>query len=872
MLRTDSCSRSVADAASAQHGIREEQAWRLATALACAGILGAEGSSIRDPAFIYDFAERVLTDRELFEDVSVDKMNGTLLHVKNLFEGALGNPDGDEMQMCQTFVYSMLTDIPVDMELHAEIVRVIELHVLRAQGGYDARLRALLDIIFQVIAASEKTELQSAVPPTLGVAEATVASRALATEETLVVGDVSTSKSREESVRQALENHRMHRLKRWMLISASAAAGGALLGVTGGLAAAPLMPVFAAIGAGVPFLSIPAASVSVLLGSLFGTYGAVHGGSVMRRRFDHLQEISFEACNLCGSLAYLSRPSARFDIPAGKSDRLQAVIQNPGTQLVCRFTSDRACTVGLLYLSMSSIVPSADQSHEPNVVQMNGNSRTTVSSGLVATDDALSSIDTSSLKAHDADSMREVIKSSAGVGGGGDSSGPSCFGSHWNADAHEDYPAVLDSKTHSSASLPAPARTEARQPRRGDPPPNMRWLKRPSEKSTEVKLIEFDAKANVYTWELRHMCTDAGRYECVFENMDSYWFSRTVITWMELFTEEDLEGLQQLSDATHTLKETEELGMQRLNSGRSEHIDAEREENLSQASSAILYQPGRVPSLHVTIFVPGFLRLEDLVGGRFPVTGAFANQFSGFATSHLPLSECIALRWEPEALANLTGSIDQFMLRFAKSTASSAVAQGAAATVLSGTVLPVLLGALSIPMAVLSLSSAVDTHWARLVAKSSALGKVLAELIRDGFFGNRPISLVGHSLGARVIFSALLRLAERGEYSRVHHASLLGAPVASDETEWRSCRRVVSGTLTNAYSSSDLTLAIFHRSAEFSPRPIAGLSGVKCPGVHNIDLARFQVKSTAQYAPEIDRILSVLADETTRPHSTSNPR
>jgi pimeloyl-ACP methyl ester carboxylesterase len=104
--------------------------------------------------------------------------------------------------------------------------------------------------------------------------------------------------------------------------------------------------------------------------------------------------------------------------------------------------------------------------------------------------------------------------------------------------------------------------------------------------------------------------------------------------------------------------------------------------------------------------------------------------------------------------------------------------------------------------------------------------------------GSRPVTLVGFSMGARVIFHCLEALHGKGDAGLgiVENAVLLGAPVCKSAERWRACRAVVAGRLVNGYSSKDWALAfLFRRNAwELG---LAGLSPVEGCGVENVDLS-----------------------------------
>lgn len=115
-------------------------------------------------------------------------------------------------------------------------------------------------------------------------------------------------------------------------------------------------------------------------------------------------------------------------------------------------------------------------------------------------------------------------------------------------------------------------------------------------------------------------------------------------------------------------------------------------------------------------------------------------------------------------------------------------------------------------------------------------GAVLGELLASRVFGNRPITLVGYSLGSLVIFEALRRLTELSPSNTlglIQDVFLFGTPASTNLTTWCSVRRLVSGRLVNGYCTSDFVLAILSRASD-ATWGIAGLQSVDVQGVENI--------------------------------------
>lgn len=82
----------------------------------------------------------------------------------------------------------------------------------------------------------------------------------------------------------------------------------------------------------------------------------------------------------------------------------------------------------------------------------------------------------------------------------------------------------------------------------------------------------------------------------------------------------------------------------------------------------------------------------------------------------------------------------------------------------------------------------------------------------QGYHGERPVTLVGLSMGARLVFHCLLELHRLGARGVVENVVLLGAPVSCRPERWAAARTVVAGRLINGYSVNDWTLGVVYRA------------------------------------------------------------
>ncbi|KAK6922641.1 Protein of unknown function DUF726 [Dillenia turbinata] len=146
--------------------------------------------------------------------------------------------------------------------------------------------------------------------------------------------------------------------------------------------------------------------------------------------------------------------------------------------------------------------------------------------------------------------------------------------------------------------------------------------------------------------------------------------------------------------------------------------------------------------------------------------------------------EKYALQWESKNLIAVSTAIQDWLT---SRVAMELMKQGAMMTVLS-----TLLTALAWPAALLAVTDFIDSKWTIAVDRSDKAGKLLAEVLMKGLQGNRPVTLVGYSLGARVIFKCLQLLAEsENNAGLVERVVLLGAPISFKDENWEAARRVI---------------------------------------------------------------------------------
>ena len=193
-----------------------------------------------------------------------------------------------------------------------------------------------------------------------------------------------------------------------------------------------------------------------------------------------------------------------------------------------------------------------------------------------------------------------------------------------------------------------------------------------------------------------------------------------------------------------------------------------------------------------------------------------------------PTAEVFALRFELEALMKLGQSIDTMVSSAAYGYAQSAMIQR--------TVFAELMSAMW-PVALVKVARVVDNPFTLAKTRADKAGKVLAEALINRTQGERPVTLIGYSLGARVIWSCLTTLSEKKAFGLVESAVLMGSPLPSDTSTWRMMRAAVSGRLVNVYSENDYLLAFLYRTSSLQ-YGVAGLMPVSgLHGLENVDVS-----------------------------------
>ncbi|KAJ5773045.1 hypothetical protein N7457_007941 [Penicillium paradoxum] len=258
-------------------------------------------------------------------------------------------------------------------------------------------------------------------------------------------------------------------------------------------------------------------------------------------------------------------------------------------------------------------------------------------------------------------------------------------------------------------------------------------------------------------------------------------------------------------------------------------IRGERRRNVKEKESA--EQDHR---LRVTIGVTGWVKEESDFMIPWRVIGAD--------------SEVFGLRWEMEPLMKLGNAISALVTSAAWSVAGREV--------LSRTFFHAIMSAVMLPLGLLKVAGIVDNPFSVAKARADKAGEVLADALINKAQGERPVTLIGYSLGSRLIFSCLQSLEKRNAYGLVESVIMMGSPTPSNTEHWQKIRSVVSGRVVNVFSENDSVLAFLYRTSSLQ-LGVAGLQPIEgVPGVENINVSEM-ISGHLRYQYLLGRILTL---------------
>ncbi|CAN6663598.1 probable lipase Mil1p [Trichomonascus vanleenenianus] len=198
-----------------------------------------------------------------------------------------------------------------------------------------------------------------------------------------------------------------------------------------------------------------------------------------------------------------------------------------------------------------------------------------------------------------------------------------------------------------------------------------------------------------------------------------------------------------------------------------------------------------------------------------------------FSTVDPIMGDLFSVLWEPEMLQSMGQTINIL---------ATEVLVQSIQQVLGQTVLTALMASIQLPMVLAKLSYLLDNPWNVSLDRAWSAGLILADSLIKRNLGVRPVTLVGFSLGARLIYSCLVELARRGAYGLVQDVYIFGAPVVVKRDQFAVARSVVSGRFVNGFSRKDWILGYLFRATSGGLGRVAGLAPVELvANVENFD-------------------------------------
>jgi len=294
------------------------------------------------------------------------------------------------------------------------------------------------------------------------------------------------------------------------------------------------------------------------------------------------------------------------------------------------------------------------------------------------------------------------------------------------------------------------------------------------------------------------------------------------------------------------------------------------------SENSIFFPTSSASSKSTTSSIP-----ESFSHVKSPQPWDYQSQYAG---------ELYTIKWEVDLLLELCNSVTDFAVD---------LVGHATKEILRHTALTTLLAAIALPVALISAANMLDETWSLAITRAEQAGLELANCLLESKSGRRPVTFIGFSMGARVIYSCLkelARLQEKWEDQRetyenrtgtgdaddtsffqskpepasiVEDVILMGMPNHLSIPSWKACRRIVAGRFINCYSRKDMVLSLMFSVKRMSGvmKPICGTSPVNIVGVENYDVTNF-VSSHVDYCHAVNDILRLVNHG--RPFASSN--
>ncbi|KAI1103456.1 DUF726-domain-containing protein [Jackrogersella minutella] len=256
---------------------------------------------------------------------------------------------------------------------------------------------------------------------------------------------------------------------------------------------------------------------------------------------------------------------------------------------------------------------------------------------------------------------------------------------------------------------------------------------------------------------------------------------------------------------------------------------------IHRADKSELADPKDVPAddrrMRVTIGIAGLFTGQDDFTDTWKVLG--------------PQNESYVMKWEVDALKKMGTSLETTMQTFTWHEAKKEISSVTAFDRLRQAFWPV---------GMVKLSKVIENPWCIGMVRAEKAGAVLADVLMNRLYGERPVTLIGYGLGARVIYACLMVLAEKRAFGVIENVVVMGAPCPSEVRIWAAIRAIVAGRIVNIYSKNDYMLAFLYRSSNWL-YGVAGLQSIEgVPNIQNLDISEV-VTNHLQYGYLVGSVL-----------------
>jgi hypothetical protein len=116
--------------------------------------------------------------------------------------------------------------------------------------------------------------------------------------------------------------------------------------------------------------------------------------------------------------------------------------------------------------------------------------------------------------------------------------------------------------------------------------------------------------------------------------------------------------------------------------------------------------------------------------------------------------ELYTVKWESHVLMELCNSVEDMAMD---------IVSNATQHILKATIFAALLTSVALPIAIVKTANMIDGTWTIAIERADMAGKELAKSLLFSRAGQRPITLVGYSMGARTIYACLKELSKYQE-------------------------------------------------------------------------------------------------------------